>query len=134
MPLTMRGSVSARLSVRFSIVSAERNALRSLLKTSMPPGSIASRAASTAKDVQRRAAFAAGLGEHERPGWKIERGEVIAPGELRGRRAPVQTAGDHQVDHEPQVIVEADRNALADASQFTHDVVLDGGERRLDGP
>ena len=40
MPLKMRGSVSARLSVRFSAVSAARNALRSLARTSIPPGSM----------------------------------------------------------------------------------------------
>src|SRR5260370_28099790 len=40
MPLTMRGSVRALLSVRFSAVRAARNELRSLVKISIPPGSM----------------------------------------------------------------------------------------------
>ena len=40
MPLTTRGSVSARLRVRFSAVSAARNSARSLERISIPPGSM----------------------------------------------------------------------------------------------
>ena len=30
---------------------------------------------------------------------------------------PVQSTGDHQVNHQPQIVLEADRDALADAPQ-----------------
>jgi len=46
MPLRTRGSVNARLSVRFSATSAERNASKPQVKTSMPPGSSAAAAPS----------------------------------------------------------------------------------------
>ena len=56
MPLSTRGSVSARLSVWFSAVSAARNESGSADKTSMPPGSSANNAASpssTCKEARR---------------------------------------------------------------------------------
>ena len=72
MPLTRRGSVSARLRVRFSSVSAARKPSRSVEKISTPPGSIARRALLATHHVQRRAPLAAGLSQHQRAGWKIE--------------------------------------------------------------
>ena len=84
----------------------------------MPPGSIACMASSLAEDVQRGAALASGFGEHQRAVGKIERGEVVAAAELRARGPPVQAPGDHQVKHEPEVVVEADGDALADAAQL----------------
>ena len=56
MPLTIRGSVNARFSVRFSAARAVRNAFKSLAITSMPPGSAADKASSppsTCKDARR---------------------------------------------------------------------------------
>ena len=49
MPLRMRGSVRARLRVRFSTMSASRKELRSLERTSIPPGSIERNASSPSK-------------------------------------------------------------------------------------
>ena len=133
MPLTMRGSVSARLSVRFSHVSAARKASRSLAKTSMPPGSSRGRRLFAANDVQRGAAFGAGFGQHQRAVGEIERGEVVAAAEFRPAAAPVQPAGDHEMQHQPQIAIEADGDALADSAQFAHDATFDRGERRIGG-
>ncbi len=43
----------------------------------------------------------------------------------------MQTAGNHQVEHQPQVAFHPDRDALADAPQFAHRTALRTGERRL---
>jgi len=132
MPLTMRGSVSARLSVRFSTLSACRNVSRSAANTSIPGIDRFERRVA-AQHEQRRAPFGAGFREHERAGGKIERCEIVAPAELCVRRPPMQSSGDHQMEHEPQVVVEADRDALADAPQLAHGASLHARERRVGG-
>ena len=44
----------------------------------------------------------------------------------------MKAAGDHQVEHEPEIVVEADGDAFADAAQAGHFAALDGAERRID--
>ena len=114
----MRGSVRARFSVWFSAVSAARNRSRSLSSTSMPPGSIDRRAASpwtTCSDARR---FVPASVSTRVPSGKSNAARLIAAGKLRARGAPVQPPGDHQVQHQPQIIVEADGDALADPAQL----------------
>lgn len=36
----------------------------------------------------------------------------------------MQPAGDHQMEHEPEISFYSDGDALADAPQFTHDAAL----------
>jgi hypothetical protein len=43
----------------------------------------------------------------------------------------VQAAGDHQVQNEPEIAFQANRDALADAAEFTDDAAVGIGERRL---
>ena len=45
----------------------------------------------------------------------------------------MQTAGNHQVQDEPEIVVEADGDAFADAAQGAHFFAVDRGERRFDG-
>ena len=45
---------------------------------------------------------------------------------------PLQTPGDHQMQYQPAVVVEAYGNALADASQGDDDMVFDRRYRRID--
>jgi hypothetical protein len=45
----------------------------------------------------------------------------------------VQTAGDHEVKHEPQIAIDADGDALADSADCLHGSTLDGGKRRVGG-
>ncbi len=83
--------------------------------------------------VQRRAAFRPRFGERQRTVGKIERGEVIPAAERRAVRPPMQTAGNHQVDDEPQLAVEADRDAFADPADLAHDAAFDARQRRIGG-
>ena len=43
----------------------------------------------------------------------------------------MQAACDHQVENQPEIVVEADGNALADTAKLAHGVTLGVGERRL---
>jgi hypothetical protein len=54
-----------------------------------------------ADDVQRGAAFGAGFSENQRAIGKIECRKVIASQQPRSGRAPVEPAGDHQMDDQP---------------------------------
>jgi hypothetical protein len=78
------------------------------------------------EEVEGGAAFGAGFGEDERPVGKVEGGEVVSAAECRAglfvEGAPVEAAGDHEVEDEPEAVVEFDGDAFADAVQGT-DVV-----------
>ena len=52
-----------------------------------------------ADQVQARPAFAAGLGQRQRPAGKIKCGQTDLSCRLRPDGLPVQTARDHQVKH-----------------------------------
>ena len=74
----------------------------------------------------------AGFGEEKRAIGKVEGRETAAAGELRSARAPVKAAGDHEVEDEPKVSIEADGDALPDAAQFAN-TAFGAGNRRLYG-
>ena len=100
----------------------------------MPPGSISREGLLAAEDVQRGAAFGAGFGENEmRAGREVEGEQPVAAGELGLRRTPVQAAGDHEMDHEPETAFETDGDALADAAQSPYGAPFDGGDGRVGG-
>ena len=122
MPLTMRGSVRARLSVRFSTVRASRNELRSQVKTSIPPGIHGVQALLAGDDRQRCAVLGAGFGKHQRASGKIEGCQTLASSQLCLRGLPVQPAGNHQVQHQPEIAFDSNRDALADAPQLSNDL------------
>jgi len=86
-----------------------------------------------AKQVKGGAAFGACFGEDERAVGKVEGSEIIAAAEFGSERAPVQTAGDHEVQDEPMAVVEFDGDAFANAAQGKHDMAFELFERRLDG-
>jgi hypothetical protein len=48
-------------------------------------------------------------------------------------RAPAQAAGNHQVNDEPKIILNSDRDPLADAPDSSDDATFDAGERGGDG-
>jgi hypothetical protein len=45
----------------------------------------------------------------------------------------MQTARDHEMDDEPEVAVETERNTFADAANLAHDATLDARKRRIRG-
>ena len=86
-----------------------------------------------ADEVERRAPLRARLGEHERALREVERGEPDAAGELRVRLAPVEPARDHEVDHEEEVALEREDDALAHAAHALDVLPRGRRERRVDG-
>ena len=133
MPERMRGSVRARLRVRFSVVRAARKSSRVAAKTSMPPGSIVFGGGLAGEEMEGGTAFGAGFGEDEGAVGEVEGGEVVAAAEFRAEGAPVETAGDHEVQDEPEAVVELDGDALADAVEGADGVAFDGFDAGLDG-
>src|ERR1700722_2976756 len=85
------------------------------------------------EEMQRRAALGSRFREHERSMRKVEGGEVLPPCQLRSWWTPVQAAGNHQVKDQPEITVEADSNALADAAQFPHYAAFHAGNGRPGG-
>ena len=79
MPLTMRGSVRALLSVRFSTVSASRNELRSLAKTSIPPGSTERKSSSPARTDKDARCFVPASVSTREPVGKSKAARLLRP-------------------------------------------------------
>jgi hypothetical protein len=45
----------------------------------------------------------------------------------------MEAAGNHEVENEPQVVLDSDGNAFADAAKCADGAAFDAGEWRLDG-
>src|SRR5438445_10844448 len=78
-------------------------------------------------EMQRSAVFGAGFSKDQRAAGEIESRQAAAAGKLRAWIFPVQAPGNHQMQHEPKIAFDANRDALTDSPQFTHWPVLDGG-------
>src|SRR5579884_3219277 len=81
--------------------------------------------------MKRRAPLRSGLCQRQRAFRKIERSQVPAAGEADLRRAPVQPSGDHQMNHQPEISLQTDRDPFADVAQAAYNPAIDAGERRL---
>jgi hypothetical protein len=84
-------------------------------------------------EMEGGAALGAGFGEDQRACREIEGGEGVSSGELCLRRAPVETAGDHEMENQPEVAFDADGDALADAAEGEDGLAFDAGKGRIDG-
>ena len=127
----MRGSVSARLSVRFSSTSAALNVSRLLDSTSIPPGSSAARPlrpSATCRDARRLVPASVSTSE---PSSKSNAASVLRPASLAPGGSPVQPSRDHEMQHQPQIALEADGDALADALELPHAPAARQREGRL---
>src|SRR5712664_1604940 len=85
-------------------------------------------------DIQRCSVLCTGFGKHERTAGKIESRQTPAARELRSWDLPVQPAGNHQVQHQPEIAFYSNRDSLADAPQFAHDAALHMCKWWLCGP
>ena len=83
--------------------------------------------------VERCPPLAAGLCERERSRREIESRQILAPPEGRVGRPPMQAAGDHQVQHQPEVAIQADGDALSHSPQFANGSSRGFRERRRRG-
>ena len=85
------------------------------------------------ENMERSAAFGAAFGEHQRAAQEVKGGESIAAGKPGIWRTPMQTTGDHQVENEPEVLIDADGDALANAAQLADGAALEVLKRRVHG-
>jgi len=85
------------------------------------------------EEVEGGAAFGAGFGEDERAVGKIEGGEIVAAAEFGAERTPVEAAGDHEMEDEPDAVIELEDDAFADAVQRAHGVAFYVFDARLYG-
>ena len=131
MPLNRRGSVSARFSVWFSRGERAAKRLDVDLEDLEAARVVLAKRRLALDQVERRPLLRAELGERQRAFRKIERGQRIAAAELGGRLFPVQAPVDHQVQDEPQVVLEAERDALAEAAQPADVFASERAERGL---
>ena len=142
MPLNRCGSVSDRFSVWFSRVSAAPKAATVDVRTSMPPGSSAASCCASANDEQRGPALRPGLRQQQRADWEIESSETdlarnLDPWSLIGVICvicglPLETAGDHQVNDQEEVVIHLPDDALAETLEPAHAPALNRVDRRID--
>ena len=97
-----------------------------------PAGIVLGESGGSFDEVEGRAAFAARFGEDQRAVREIERRQIELAGQACPARLPVQAAGDHQVDHKPQLVLEADRDPFAQAAQLANFLAGDRFKRRLE--
>ena len=117
MPLSRRG-IGQRALERVVLAEQGRAERLEIGIQHLEPARIVRREAGLAFDhVQRCPLLRAELGQHQRAVRKIEAGMGDLARELRSPLAPVQPARDHQVQHQPQIAFEPDRDPLADTAQ-----------------
>ena len=89
-------------------------------------------------EMQGGAAFGSGFGESEGAVGEVEGGEVVAAAEGGAalfcvELTPVETAGDHQVQDEEEVVIKGKHDALAEAAKFADGLAFDGVDARDGG-
>ena len=99
----------------------------------MPPGSSSSAARLAGHQVQRGALLRSSFGQREGAGIEIESGKRPAAIRDLPAVAPVQTAGNHQVQDQPEVVVESNGDAFADSPQPGHLAAKRRFERGIGG-
>ena len=79
------------------------------------------------------APFGASFRQLQRSGGEVKSGEGVAAGELGCGGTPVEAAGNHEVQDEPDVVFEAEGDALADAAQAGDALAFGFADGRVDG-
>ena len=84
-------------------------------------------------EMQGCAPGAAGFGEDEGAGGEVEGGEPEPPIERCPGRAPVQTAGDHEMHDQEQSALEPDHDPLPHPPELDRGPAAGRRDRRIDG-
>jgi len=84
-------------------------------------------------DVKGSAFLGAGFGPEQGTIGKVESGEATRRGDFDAARLPMETAGNHEMEDEPEVVFKANADAFAKAAE-AQDFLAEGrGERRSGG-
>ena len=90
-------------------------------------------AAAAAQYMQRSPALRSRLRQHQCSVREVERCEADLSGELCTYGLPVQPTGDHQVQHQPMIVLEPDGDALPESPQCNNLPTLHRFNGRLEG-
>ena len=74
------------------------------------------------------------LGEEEAAVREVEGRQRVLGRELDAGGLPVEPPGDHQVQHQPQLVVQPQGDPLADAADLPDGLAARRIERRIEGP
>src|ERR1700757_2621962 len=83
--------------------------------------------------MQRRALTCAGFSKRKSAIIKVESRQRTATVGGLAFLAPMQTACDHQVEDQPEVVIKTECNAFADAAQGRDFMALNGFNGRISG-
>ena len=84
--------------------------------------------------MERRALLGVGFRQHQRAVGEIECRQPQLPRQRRACLPPVEPPGDHQMQHQIELIIEVKHDALAEPRQLAHRQPFEGFQRRIDGP
>jgi hypothetical protein len=115
----------------FSRVSAAENSASVAARGSMPPGSSLRSASSPRTSVSEARLRVPASVKIERAVAKWRSRHVFRPCRASRPAPPAQPPGDHEVDHDEELVVEAEDDALADAPHAFTVRAEDGVERRI---
>src|SRR5712664_12586 len=83
------------------------------------------------ENMQRCAVLCARFRKRKRAADKIKGCQTLAACQLCSSGLPVQPAGNHQVQHQPEVAFDSNRDSLADSPQLAYDASLHNRNGRL---
>ena len=84
-------------------------------------------------DVKRGALLRTGLGEQQAAVLEIKRREAALPRKRLARSAPVEAAGDHEMQDDPKIVVEAEDDPLTEPAERPNPLAVERVQWRRDG-
>src|SRR5262245_4212619 len=111
-----------------------REGVRAGVEQLEPAGVVRRKRSFAANDVERSLALRARFSEEQRPCRKIKRREPYLAGHAGAPLPPAEPAGNHQMKHRKQLVVEHPHDALAEPAESAHVSSDQRVEWRIDGP
>src|SRR4026209_2541155 len=85
----------------------------------------------SAHEPKRSTALGAGFGKNECPVREVERGEADFTRNFRSGRHPAQTAGNHEMNHQEQIVLQLEHDSLSHPSHSNDALSVGGAHRRI---
>jgi hypothetical protein len=82
--------------------------------------------------MQRRAFLRAGFGQDQAAIREIERSQTAGPRNFGSASTPVEASGDHQMQDQPQVVIETYRDSFANPAELSDSFAFDADEGWID--
>src|SRR5437867_4108467 len=85
------------------------------------------------KQMQRGTLFRAGFGEEQRAVCKIKRSQSVLARQFRADLLPMEASRDHEMQHQPVIVVEAHGNTFAKTTKRADRFAVSRVKGRHDG-